>query len=153
VEVGKNTKSAAEGTSNSNNSQGKTWGLNYKRKHRAILYYSMFSGGEKSSVLGCFGYRQQSIPTLTSYFCLLLIYLIVRCRFAKVQYEHTEGRMDTRAGFYGRRFQTKAGLVNIKVPRLCKATLETVIIEHYRRRESSVEEALIQMCPAGASVL
>jgi len=32
-------------------------------------------------------------------------------------------------------FQTKAGLVNLKVPRLRKATLETVIIERYRRRE------------------
>jgi len=68
------------------------------------------------------------------------------------RYEHTEGRMDTRAGSYGRRLQTKAGLVNLKVPRLRKATLETVIIERYRRRESSVEEALIQMYLAGVSV-
>ena len=68
------------------------------------------------------------------------------------RYEHTEGRMDTRAGSYARRLQTKAGLVNLKVPRLRKATLETVIIERYRRRESSVEEALIQMYLAGVSV-
>ena len=33
-----------------------------------------------------------------------------------------------------------------------KATLETAIIERYRRRESSVEEALIQMYLAGVSV-
>jgi len=51
--------------------------------------------------------------------------------------------MDTRAGSYGRRLQTKAGLVNLKVPRLRKVTLETVIIERYRQRGSSIEEALI----------
>jgi hypothetical protein len=42
-------------------------------------------------------------------------------------------------------------VVNLKVPRLRKATLETVIIERYRRRESSIEEALIQMYLAGVS--
>jgi putative transposase len=68
------------------------------------------------------------------------------------RYEHTEGRMDTRAGPYARRPQTRAGLANLKVPRLRKATLEMVIIERYRRRESSVEEALIQMYLAGVSV-
>jgi len=50
------------------------------------------------------------------------------------RYEHTEGRTDTRAGSYGRRLHTKAGPVNLKVPRLRKATLEAVIIEHYRRQ-------------------
>lgn len=44
------------------------------------------------------------------------------------RYEHTDSRTDTRAGSYRRRLQTKAGLVNLKVPRLRKATLETVII-------------------------
>jgi putative transposase len=68
------------------------------------------------------------------------------------RYEHTESRADTRAGSYGRKLETKAGVVNLKVPRLRKATLETVIIERYRRRESSVEEALIQMYLAGVSV-
>jgi len=65
------------------------------------------------------------------------------------RYEHTESRADTRAGSYRRKLETKAGVV---VPRLRKATLETVIIERYRRRESSVEEALIQMYLAGVSV-
>jgi len=68
------------------------------------------------------------------------------------RYEHTEARTDTRAGSYHRKLQTKAGTVDLKVPRLRKATLETVIIERYRRRESSVEEALIQMYLAGVSV-
>ena len=40
----------------------------------------------------------------------------------------------------------------MKVPKLRKLTFETQIIERYRRRESSVEEALIEMYLAGVSV-
>jgi len=47
---------------------------------------------------------------------------------------------------------TKAGQVNLKVPKLRTLTFETAIIERYRRRESSVEEALIEMYLAGISV-
>jgi transposase-like protein len=68
------------------------------------------------------------------------------------RYEHTESRTDTRVGSYRRKLETEAGVVNLKVPRLRKATLETVIIERYRRRESSFEETLIQMYLAGVSV-
>ena len=39
-----------------------------------------------------------------------------------------------------------------KVPKLRRQTFETAIIERYRRRESSVEEALIEMYLAGISV-
>jgi putative transposase len=42
--------------------------------------------------------------------------------------------------------------VTLKVPKLRMQTFETAIIEHYRRRESSVEEALIEMYLAGVSV-
>jgi len=35
--------------------------------------------------------------------------------------------------------QTKAGEVKLKVPKLRRQTFETAIIEHYQRRESSVE--------------
>ncbi len=38
------------------------------------------------------------------------------------------------------------------MPKLKEATFETAIIERYRRRESSVEEALIEMYLAGVSV-
>ena len=38
------------------------------------------------------------------------------------------------------------------MPRLKGISFETAIIERYRRRESSVEEALIEMCLAGVSV-
>ena len=42
--------------------------------------------------------------------------------------------------------------VNLRVPKLRRQTFETAIIERYRRRESSVEEALIEMYLAGISV-
>ena len=41
-----------------------------------------------------------------------------------------------RAGSYERSLQTKAGEVNLKVPKLRRQTFETAIIERYRRRES-----------------
>src|SRR5437870_2119224 len=68
------------------------------------------------------------------------------------RYERTEGRQDTRAGSYARSLQTQAGEVTLKVPKLRRQTFETAIIERYRRRESSVEEALIEMYLAGVSV-
>ena len=51
-----------------------------------------------------------------------------------------------------RTLQTSAGEVNLKVPKLRRQTFETAIIDRYRRRESSVEEALIEMYLAGISV-
>jgi transposase-like protein len=42
--------------------------------------------------------------------------------------------------------------VTLKVPKLRSVPFETAIIERYRRRESSVEEALIEMYLAGVSV-
>lgn len=68
------------------------------------------------------------------------------------RYEHTETRKDTRAGHYTRKLGTKVGEINLKVPKLRTLTFETAIIERYRRRESSVEEALIEMYLAGISV-
>ena len=68
------------------------------------------------------------------------------------RYERSESRKDTRAGHYSRKLSTKAGDVNLKIPKLRTLTFETAIIERYRRRESSVEEALIEMYLAGISV-
>jgi putative transposase len=68
------------------------------------------------------------------------------------RYEHSDARQDQRAGSYPRKLQTQAGEVKLKVPKLRKATFETAIIERYRRRESSVEEALMEMYLAGVSV-
>jgi transposase-like protein len=68
------------------------------------------------------------------------------------RYERSSSRKDTRAGYYRRKLHTSAGEVELKVPKLRTLTFETAIIERYRRRESSVEEALIEMYPAGVSV-
>jgi transposase-like protein len=68
------------------------------------------------------------------------------------RYERTDARRDTRAGHYTRTLNTKAGEVRLKVPKLRTLPFETAIIERYRRRESSVEEALIEMYLAGVSV-
>jgi transposase-like protein len=68
------------------------------------------------------------------------------------KYERTQERQDTRAGNYQRYLETKAGKVKLKVPKLGTLPFETAIIERYRRREASVEEALIEMYLAGVSV-
>ena len=68
------------------------------------------------------------------------------------KYERTEGRKDTRAGSYDRQLHSKAGEVTLQVPKLRSLPFETAIIERYRRRESSVEEALMEMYLAGVSV-
>jgi putative transposase len=68
------------------------------------------------------------------------------------KYERSADRVDTRAGHYERSLHTKAGEVKLKVPKLRKLTFETAIIERYRRKEASVEEALIEMYLAGVSV-
>lgn len=68
------------------------------------------------------------------------------------RYERSPDRMDTRAGRYERKLHTKAGEVTLQVPKLRRLPFETQIIERYRRRESSVEEALIEMYLAGVSV-
>src|SRR6266568_2278298 len=68
------------------------------------------------------------------------------------RYERSAARRDSRAGHYERGLQTKAGEVRLRVPKLRQQTFETAIIERYRRRESSVEEALIEMYLAGVSV-
>jgi len=68
------------------------------------------------------------------------------------RYERTAERASTRAGHYTRTLETQAGEVKLKMPKLRAVSFETAIIERYRRRESSVEEALIEMYLAGVSV-
>jgi len=68
------------------------------------------------------------------------------------RYERTEGRRDYRSGHYERKLHTKAGEVALKMPKLRKMPFETAIIERYRGRDSSIEEALIEMYLAGVSV-
>lgn len=68
------------------------------------------------------------------------------------RYERTESRQGYRAGHYNRNLTTTSGEVTLKMPKLKGVPFETAIIERYRRRESSVEEALIEMYLAGVSV-
>lgn len=68
------------------------------------------------------------------------------------RYERNEERLDTRAGHYKRKMLTSSGEVELKVPKLRTLPFETSIIERYKRREASVEEALIEMYLAGVSV-
>ena len=68
------------------------------------------------------------------------------------RYGRNEQRQGYRSGHYNRNLMTTAGEVKLQVPRLKGVTFETAIIERYRRRESSVEEALMEMYLAGVSV-
>lgn len=68
------------------------------------------------------------------------------------RYARDEDRQGYRAGHYDRTFSTTAGDVNLRMPKLKGVTFETAIIERYRRRETSIEEALIEMYLAGISV-
>ena len=63
------------------------------------------------------------------------------------RYERNEQRQGYRSGHYSRNLTTTSGDVTLKVPKLKGISFETAIIERYRRRESSVEEALIEDVP------
>lgn len=68
------------------------------------------------------------------------------------KYERSTERQGYRSGHYSRNLTTTSGNVELKMPKLKGVSFETAIIERYRRRESSVEEALIEMYLAGVSV-
>ncbi len=67
------------------------------------------------------------------------------------RYERTAGREAYRSGHCKRKLVTSAGEVELDVPKRRGATFQTAVIERYRRRETSVEEAIIEMCLAGVS--
>ncbi len=68
------------------------------------------------------------------------------------RYERSPDRLDTRAGHYTRTLEHKSGPLSLKMPKLRKVPFESAIIDRYRRKESSVEEALVEMYLAGVSV-
>lgn len=68
------------------------------------------------------------------------------------RYERSPDRIDTRAGSYERNLETKAGKATLKEPKLRTIPFESAIIDRYKRRECSVEEALIEMYLAGVPV-
>ena len=59
------------------------------------------------------------------------------------RYERSAGRKAYRAGHYERDPSVKAGRMSLKVPKLKGAIFSSAVIDRYRRREESVEEALI----------
>lgn len=67
------------------------------------------------------------------------------------RYERTAEREAYRAGHYERGLATTSGQVTIKMPKLKGMRFTTAIIERYKRRETSVEEAMIEMYLAGVS--
>ena len=67
------------------------------------------------------------------------------------RYERTADRGAYRAGHYERKLATTSGEVTIRMPKLKGMRFATAIIERYRRRETSVEEAMIEMYLAGVS--
>lgn len=67
------------------------------------------------------------------------------------RYERSGERKAYRAGHYERDLTVKAGKMSLKVPKLKGAVFESAVIERYRRREESVEEALVDMYLAGVS--
>lgn len=67
------------------------------------------------------------------------------------RYERTADREAYRAGHYERGLTTTSGQVTLKMPKLKGTRFATAIIERYKRREASVEEAMIEMYLAGVS--
>jgi transposase-like protein len=67
------------------------------------------------------------------------------------RYERTAEREAYRAGHYDRKLVTTSGEVTVRMPKLKGMRFTTAIIERYRRRETSVEEAMIEMYLAGVS--
>lgn len=67
------------------------------------------------------------------------------------RYERAAAREAYRSGRYKRKLVTTSGEAALDVPKLRGATFQTAVIERYRRRETSAEEAIIEMYLAGVS--
>lgn len=68
------------------------------------------------------------------------------------RHEQNEARQGCRSEHNDRNLTWISGDVTLQVPRLQGISFETPVIERYRRRESSAEEALMEMYLAGVSV-
>ena len=67
------------------------------------------------------------------------------------RYERTADREAYRAGHYDRTLTTTSGNVTLHMPKLKGLRFATAIVDRYRRRETSIEEAMIEMYLAGVS--
>ena len=61
------------------------------------------------------------------------------------RYERNAKRASTRDGSYNRKIKTTSYEVTLKVSKLREIPFETEIIERYRRRQSSIEEEMMEM--------
>ena len=66
-------------------------------------------------------------------------------------YERYDERAAYRAGHYERGFTTASGQLALKMPKLKGMRFATAVIERYKKRETSVEGAIIEMYLAGVS--
>lgn len=66
------------------------------------------------------------------------------------RYQRSPERQDARS--YSRKLMTRAGEVNLTIPKLQTLPFEIQTIQRYKRYECSVEEALVEMYLAGVSV-
>ena len=66
-------------------------------------------------------------------------------------YELTDERVAYRAGRYERGFTSMSGQVTLKMPKFKGMRFAAAVIERHKRRETSVEEAIIEMYLAGVS--
>ena len=64
-------------------------------------------------------------------------------------YERTDERAAYRAGHYERGFTTTSGQVTLRMPKLKGMRFATAVVERCKRRETSVEETIIEMYLAG----
>ena len=67
------------------------------------------------------------------------------------RYERNEQRQGYRSGHYNRNLTTTSGDVTLKMPKLKDMRFAAAVIERYKRRETSVEEVIIEMRLAGVS--
>ena len=65
------------------------------------------------------------------------------------RHERAAGREAYRAGHRDRKLVTTSGEVTVRMPKLKGMRFTTAIIERHHRRETSVEEAMIEMYLAG----
>lgn len=67
------------------------------------------------------------------------------------RYERTDKRQAYRSGHYKRGLTTTSGEIELNIPKLRGATFASKVTGRHRRRESSIEEAMMEMYLAGVS--
>ena len=66
-------------------------------------------------------------------------------------YERTEGRRGYRAGYYGRRLNTRVGMIELRVPQDRDGQFSTEVFERYQRSEKALVSSMMEMYVQGVS--